>query len=118
MSDDILIACKLPYGLHLDLGKQRITLKGAGTSEKVGSFFSISSEAYGLTKVPRDFWESWLKLNNNLASVKNGYIFASESKKDLNAEAAEKSNLKTGLERIDPNKLPKGVKQIAAGQEA
>lgn len=116
MSDDVLIACKLPYGLHLDLGKQRVTLNGSGKSEKVGRFFSISSEAYGLTKVPRDFWESWFKANSNLDAVKKGYIFASESRKDLKAEAKEKSDLKTGLERIDPNKLPKGVKQIEAGQ--
>lgn len=116
MSDDVLIACKLPFGLHLDLGKQRVTLNGSGKSKEVGSFFSIPSKAYGLTKVPCDFWDAWIKLNGNLDAVKRGYIFANETKKDLKAEAKEKSDLKTGLERIDPDKLPKGVKQIAAGQ--
>ncbi|MDI2112101.1 hypothetical protein [Commensalibacter nepenthis] len=117
MSDDILVACKLPHGIYLDVGKQRVRLNGVMQSGRIEApFFMAPSNSVGLTKVPRDFWEAWIKDYQEFEPVKKGLIFASDKKKRLLDEADEKSEVKSGLERIDPSKLPKTLEQVKAGQ--
>lgn len=117
MSDDVLVACKLPHGIYLNVGKQRIKLNGVMHSRHLEvPFFMAPMKAVGLTKVPRDFWDAWIKDHQEFEPVKKGLIFASDKKKRLLDEADEKSDLKSGLERIDPSKLPKSLKQVKAGQ--
>lgn len=119
MSDDIVVACKLPHGIYLDVGKQRIQLNGVMQSGRVHApFFMAPSNAVGLTKVPRDFWEAWVQEHQEFMPFKKGLIFASDKKKKVLDEASEKTSLKSGLERIDPNKMPKDVKSIQAGELA
>lgn len=115
---NITISCKLPHGLHLQLGEKRITLNGTMKSNRLGRFFTAPDNCVGLTQVPEDFWEEWVKQNETLDMLKNGYIYASTKKKEAFAEAEDKKSLKTGQERIDPDKLPKNVQQIKAGETA
>lgn len=117
MSETLTVACKLPHGLHLDLEGKRITLNGTMKSGRLNKFFMAPDDCVGLTQVPVDFWEAWAEKNRELPQLKKGFIFANSKKKEVLSEAKEKSDLKTGLERIDPNKLPKGTKKIEPGEE-
>lgn len=117
MSDDILVACKLPHGIYLDVGKQRVKLNGVMQSGRLEApFFTAPANSVGLTKVPRDFWDAWINDHQEFEPVKKGLIFASSKKKRLLDEADEKADLKSGLERINPSKLPKTLEQVKAGQ--
>ncbi|MDI2091676.1 hypothetical protein [Commensalibacter oyaizuii] len=117
MSDDVLVACKLPHGIYLDMGKQRIKLNGIMQSGRVEApFFMAPLNSVGLTKVPRDFWEAWIKEHQDFEPVKKGLIFASDKKKRLLDEADEKSDVKSGLERLDPSQLPKTLEQVQPGK--
>ncbi|CAI3932158.1 hypothetical protein [Commensalibacter papalotli (ex Botero et al. 2024)] len=117
MSDDVLVACKLPHGIYLDVGKQRVKLNGVMQSGRLEApFFTAPAKSVGLTKVPRDFWEAWIKDHQEFEPIKKGLIFASDKKKRLLDEADEKSEFKSGLERINPSKLPNSLEQVKAGQ--
>lgn len=117
MSDDVIVSCKLLHGLYIEVNKKRILLKGIQQSGRsVAPFFMPPSHIVGLTKVPREFWEAWIKDHREFAPVKKGLIFASEKKQDAVDEAKEKAGVKHGLERIDPDKLPKEVKAVKAGE--
>jgi hypothetical protein len=98
----VSVACKLPHGLVLDLEeKGKVVLKGALHSDAVGG--------YGITKVDKEFWEAWSKLYAEFPPFKAGHVFAQETEKNLRAEAEEKSDEKTGFERLDPTKPAQGV---------
>lgn len=119
-SNIVMVGCKLPHGLHLQLyedgiaeaSKEKIkiksgapvTLKGANSSSIVGGF--------GLTEVRADFWDAWIKANANFPAVKNGLIFA-EARRDRAADRAiDQATAKTGVEAIDPNKPAKGIDPV------
>ena len=59
--------------------------------------------------VPKEFWEEWLEQNADADYVKNGLLFAHQEVASTLAEAREKEDEKTNLERLDPAKLPKGL---------
>lgn len=106
-TDVVTIGCKLPHGLHMDVGGQRITLAGENSTEIVGG--------HGLTYgVPKDFWEAWKKEHAEQPFVKNGLVFAQGKTESAIAEAKEKQNNKTGFEGIDPANPGKGVNSIDA----
>ena len=66
----------------------------------------------GITEnVDAELFNAWLKENANRAIVKNGFIFAHESKEDIKANAKEKAKTKTGLEPINPSDKAHGVEQ-------
>lgn len=59
--------------------------------------------------IPRDFWDMWLSQHKDWMAVKNGLIFAHDGLEDARAESTEKKDLRSNLERINPNKLPRGL---------
>jgi hypothetical protein len=65
---------------------------------------------YALTPgVPKDLWEMWLAQNAKSLLVKNGLIFAVPKVEDARVEADKRKTIKSNLERLDPDNLPKGV---------
>jgi hypothetical protein len=65
---------------------------------------------YAMTPgVPKDFWDEWLEQNKNADYVVNGMIFAHSETASLMSEAKEKESLKSGIERLNPQDLPKGI---------
>ena len=65
---------------------------------------------YAITHgVPKAFWDEWLEQQGQSEIVVNNMIFAHEEAKSTTAEATEKSSLKSGMERLDPANLPKGL---------
>lgn len=68
---------------------------------------------YGLTPgVPRDFWEKWLEDNRDSALVKNHLIFAQPNEASARDAARERAGLRSGLEPMDPEKLPNDVRRV------
>ncbi len=117
MSDIVIVVCKLPHGIILEVGRKKIKLKG---SMQLGHFYlsiSILSQIVGLTKVPKDLWEAWIKDHQEFMPYKKGLIFAVDKKKRILDEAKEKEALFHGLEPINTSKMPKTLEQIKAGTE-
>lgn len=100
--DTVTVACRLPQGIHMDIVKhgevrKRVTLNGANSPHAVAGF--------GITEnVPRAFFEQWLADHVELPAVKNGLIFAHRQTASVEAKAGERSELKSGLDAMDPKK--------------
>ena len=115
-NNSVFIGCKLPHGIVLQLTEvaksdrgdlvhvfngEPITLKGQNSSSVIGG--------YGITEVPEDFWNEWLRQNSKLKAVRSGLIFAQPKRKEAMAQAADSETLKTGTEALDPDKPAKGI---------
>jgi len=128
----VTVACKLPHGLNMrvyDWEKVEYQLLGGGmksarearpreTTYRLNGNSVAQNRAPGceivggfaLTHgIPKDFWDLWLEQHKDWPAVKNGFIFAYEKPDATRGESREKKNLKTGLERLNPKKLPRGV---------
>lgn len=105
------VACRLPQGMHLDIVKhgelrKRVTLNGANSRYAVAGF--------GITEhVPKAFFEQWLADHPELPAVKNGLIFAHRHKTSVEAQAEEQSELKSGLDPMDPKKPGKDLAPLS-----
>jgi hypothetical protein len=134
MPGTVTVACKLPHGLKLRLfnmvdsqepilgGGYRtvkvarempksVTLKGWSHAQNMAPDAQIIG-GYALTpNVDKDFWDAWLAQNQELDAVRNNLIFAHDKSVNAEAESKEKRDVRSGLERLDPKKLPKGVTQ-------
>lgn len=134
MPGTVTVACKLPHGLKLRLfnmidtqepilgGGYRtvkvareqaksITIKGWSHAQNMAPDAPIVG-GYALTmNVDKDFWDAWLEQNQELDAVRNKLIFAHEKPVNAEAESKEKRDVRSGLERLDPKKLPKGINQ-------
>lgn len=130
----VTVACKLPNGLRMRLFRMQKThepVLGGGSREvqvahETGAEFTLNGWShpqnkasratieggYALTpNVPKDFWDAWFAQNKDTDFVKKGLIFAHEKESSTIAEAREKVAVRSGLERLDPNKMPKGVEK-------
>lgn len=86
---------------------QRIVIKGNGTHLRGLPSGILSIGAYGITtNVPKEAWEQILVRYQDDPRIKQGLIFASTHAK-ARKEAAERSDLRNGLEPIDPQKTNK-----------
>ena len=102
----VIVACKLPHGLHLDIdtpdGVQRITLAGGNSDNVVGG--------YGITEnVDSALLEQWIKKNGSHPMLKNNQMFVTNNMGDARAKADEQSEILTGFEGIDLDRLPPGI---------
>jgi len=64
--------------------------------------------------IPKDFWEEWISQQGDSDIVRNGMIFGHSETASTMAEAKEKEREKSGMERLDPLNLPKGLQTAAA----
>jgi len=134
-TETVTVACKLPAGFWLRVFKPDLVdefvigggMKASKVYTEFGKRFLLNGFAHPQTKspdhkivqgfaitpgIPKDFWDLWLYQNKDSMLVKNGLIFAHSSESNTVAEAKDKgATLKSGLERLDPNKLPKGIQR-------
>ena len=109
MSETVCCACKLPNGLFLDISTPtkripKVELKGANDKGAICG--------YGITEnVEKAFWDEWFKRYADNPMVKGGFVFAQGSRASVESKARNNKDLKTGYEPLDPNNLPKGIKQ-------
>jgi hypothetical protein len=67
---------------------------------------------YALTpNVDKDFFEEWLRQNADHAAVKNGMIFAHETRDGIEGMATERKDLKSGLEPLDMTPVKRGNRE-------
>ncbi len=92
-SSTYVVGCKLPNGLRIGQGADRIELKGANDSALINGF--------GITKdVPADVWDEFEKAHKNHPLILNGIVFAVSDEKSAADAALERSGQKTGLEQV------------------
>jgi hypothetical protein len=104
---NVIVGCKLPNGIILELGNKKVTIKGANSSAIIGG--------HGITEgVDKELFDAWMIANKDLSFVKKGFIFAHEVNKNVSAEAKDRRLEKTGLEALDPKDMPKELTPIAA----
>lgn len=88
---------------------QDFIAQGNSWAQNKGPYQQISS-GYAMTPgIPKAFWDEWLEQNKDAAFVKNGMLFAHAETASTMAEAKEREKEKSGLERLDPKNLPKGI---------
>lgn len=98
MADTVVVGCKWPTGVLLQVGSTTHHVNGAVSSEIFGG--------HGITDdVPKALWDAWLIENKNHDLVTKGFIFAHEQRKEVKAQAKEKIDNKTKAEALEK---PKG----------
>ena len=126
MARTMQIACNLPHGLVLKLHTTRQTTPPQG-GNPVTEYIPLPDRAvtinglnatdtvrfgYAMTdNVDAEFWETWSTQNKDFPPFKLGHLFAFASPGDATAKAREMEGTKTGLEPIDPDKLPAGIEK-------
>lgn len=101
----VTVGCKLPHGLHLDIGETRVTLNGVNSTGIIGG--------HGITEnVDKEFFDKWMEMYKKSEMVKNGLIFANEKTASVKAEAIEKKDNPSGFEGINPAKPGNGVEPV------
>lgn len=92
-------------------GTKEFIVQGNSWAQNKGAHQQIVG-GYAITHgIPKAFWEQWLEQNKDADIVVNGMLFAHGETASTIAEAKEKEGQKSGLERLDPNKLPKGLQK-------
>jgi hypothetical protein len=129
---DVVIGCKLPHGLVLELVEpgplmqpqapgRRVVLKGANSLPRAAHGFLSTPPAwpefpYALTIVDKGFWDAWYARNKDLEIVRGGQIFVADDVKAAKAMAKERvHDVKTGLEplKFSSDGKPSGDKRLS-----
>ena len=129
----VAVASKMPFDFTLklfDFKEKTEPVMGGGVRKykmaepRPGKTFLVSGNSWPQNKgphqqivggfaithgIPKEFWDEWLAQNADADYVKNGLLFAHQEVASTLAEAREKEEEKTNLERLDPAKLPKGL---------
>jgi hypothetical protein len=129
----VVVGCKIPNGIILQLSafeENTEPVMGGGhrevkTGRKVGEKYVVRGPAvkygeipkflmvggYALTSgIPEDFWNEWVRQNQDSDIVRRNLIIAFPKIEDLQAKCLENEKRLTGLEPMDPLKLPiKGI---------
>lgn len=103
-SATVIVGCKLPNGVILELGGQSVEINGANSSHVIGG--------HGITHdVDAEFFNAWMEAHADRDMVKNGFIFAHDKAADTKAQSKEQSDNNTGLEAVDPSDPASGVQK-------
>lgn len=113
----VVVGCKLPSGLIIELGKPgdenhtHVRLNGSNANAIVGSDGQPVVGGYGLTTISRQTWELWLNGDKNqklpahkhLDFVKKGFVFVHNDMASARDHAADFAGKRNGFEAVDPN---------------
>jgi hypothetical protein len=136
----VTVACKLPNGLILQLEEWvDVPQPGPGgtrmvkESRRIGAKYTVrgnrlpfgvvpdfqmtsNNNGYALTPgIPKEFWDQWLDAHKDMDIVVNKLIFACPTTTDVRAIARENEGRRSGLEPLDPAKLP--MRQVATDEQ-
>jgi hypothetical protein len=90
----VTIGCKLPNGIHMQMGETRVRINGWNNNE-------IAGLSHGITRdVPESLWDAWRKEHAESKLVTNGFIFAEESEKRAKDKAKDHKDNKSGHEQL------------------
>lgn len=115
MAETILVGCKLPHGLNLDLRDAqgnitaRVKLPGNSgfTLPNPDRKFKNPTTVYGdtFTEVEKDHWDAWLKKHKTHPAVVNGAIYAASQQEDAIVQARNHEDENVGFNKIDPKRF-------------
>ena len=90
-------------------GAPTFTIEGNSFAQNKGPHQQLVG-GYAITHgIPKDFWDEWVSQQGESDIVKNEMIFAHEQANSTTSNATDLQNLKSGMERLDPVALPKGL---------
>ena len=101
MAEFVTVGCKLPNGLIIHVGDDKVSLNGQNSSNVIGG--------HGLTQVDKDFWDVWILDHADFTPVKAGLIFAQSNEKKASSEAIEKEANLSGFEGLNPKAPAPGI---------
>ena len=111
MAETVIVYCKIPNGFHL-------TVKAAdGVDHTIRINGPVNKQAsdvpvvfgHGATRIPKDFWDQWVKEHENFGPVEKGHIFAADKPASGRDMAKERKDNRCGLEGLDPKKPGHGL---------
>jgi hypothetical protein len=111
MSKTVMVGCKIPTGLLLQLRSPEdnhvVLAEKAIQGCAVDMQPYVREDAIGLTEVDAEFWEAWSlwAQANKYAPYTKGFIFAAVKAADVRAEAKDRLKEKTGLEALNQDDL-------------
>lgn len=131
--ETVTVACKLPNGLVLRVydyvkaqeptpgGLREVTVPKQRAEEYVLNGWShpqnrashcLLADGYALTmNIPKAFWDKWLEQNKDTDFVRKHLIYAHVKMENAVDFAKEHAKVRSGLERLDPDKLPGKLKK-------
>lgn len=108
----VTVCCKLANGFLMEMGV-RDTESYVSIGLKGINHMRIAGAQWGITEgVDRAFWEKWREEHKGFKYIRGGFIFAQSDLKEATAQAKSMEGLKTGLERLNPKSLPKGLERM------
>lgn len=111
MSEKIVVGCKLPNGLVVEMGGYAVTLNGSNSAIVVGG--------YGLTDgVDKDAFDKWLEVHKDQPYVKKDLVFAQSKASSAQAKAVENEEVKSGLEGLPQDKPAPGIEKDKEAMKA
>lgn len=128
--ETVTVGCKLPHGLVLRVFRTievDVPVMGGGVrkepkNEPLEQTYTVYGWAhpqnaaphctiiggYALTgNIPKEHWDLWLSQNKKSAMVVNGLIFAQNTAASAKDKAKDGRDERSGLERLNPQKLPR-----------
>ena len=114
-NETVIVGCKLPNGLVLQVKDKRVTVRGSAHYMQPNPKRKFVNPeviyADSLTLVSKEFWEAWLaQMKENFpggyAPLATGAIYANQTKDRAMGMAKDTEKEATGLEQNDPDKIP------------
>lgn len=116
-AESVIVGCKLPNGLILQVGNETVRLNGRARYRiplegRVNRNTDVEY-ADGLTVVPKQFWDSWYGAHKDYPPVmkvdaqgrpKEPAVYASPNRNEAVAKAKDTESAKVGFEGLDPLK--------------
>jgi hypothetical protein len=96
----MIIYSKLPRDITFTVGSSVVTIKKA--DENPDSLVPGCSK----NDIADALWEEVLAKYGKHSAIKRGFIFASKNDKEAKAQSEDMKGEKTGLEKLDPDKVP------------
>lgn len=88
-----------------------IVIQGNSWAQNQGPHQQIVG-GYAITQdVPKAFWDEWYEANQNSDYIRNEMIFAHSEARSVTSKAADMTEVKSNIERLDPKNLPRGVQE-------
>jgi hypothetical protein len=117
MTETVVIGCKLPHGLKIEVGIDKngnasegyrtVTLEGPAKNVIIGN-------PYGFTTVDKSLWEEWMKTHKDAKYIREKLVFVQSDLPRAQAQGMELAKQRTGLESIqekDP-RLDKRTREL------
>lgn len=107
---NVVVGCRLPHGLIIELAQ-----KGKKDTEKLRlagrKHSNLKNAPYGVTAVPKDFMDEWLKRNKKFPALESGAILVAADEVSLEAMFREHEKRRIGFEQMPQEQKATGLKK-------